>query len=140
MLRSARRGVAESAAESAAVRHMLDGGLVDDRCLGDAELQPSSGPLHSRSFLTWEAIMSDTVDTLVLDLLEWIGEYPRPYAEVLEAWRTSCPHLPVWETAEERGFIDRQPVRDRGACIAVSAAGAEHLRQRRRRRDGARLA
>ena len=26
--------------------------------------------------------------------------------EVLDAWRTSCPRLPVWETAEERGFID----------------------------------
>jgi hypothetical protein len=50
--------------------------------------------------------MPDTVDTLVLDLLEWIGPHPRAYAEVLEAWRTSCPRLPVWETAEERGFID----------------------------------
>jgi hypothetical protein len=29
--------------------------------------------------------MSETVDTLVLDLLEWIGPYPRPYAEVLDA-------------------------------------------------------
>ena len=68
--------------------------------------------------------MSDTVDTLVLDLLEWIGPHPRPYAEVLEAWRTSCPRLPVWETAEERGFIDRQPAPEGGARIAVSAAGA----------------
>jgi hypothetical protein len=42
---------------------------------------------------------SDSVDTLVLDLLEWVGPSPRPYAEVLEAWRTSCPRLPVWEDA-----------------------------------------
>jgi hypothetical protein len=76
--------------------------------------------------------MSDTVDTLVLDLLEWIGPHARPYAEVLEAWRTSCPRLPVWETAEERGFIGRQPAPEGGARIAVSAAGAEHLRQHRR--------
>ena len=27
--------------------------------------------------------MSDTVDTFVLDLLEWIGPHPRPYAESL---------------------------------------------------------
>ncbi len=38
--------------------------------------------------------MSDTVDALVLDLLKWIGPRPRSYAEVLEAWRTSCPRCP----------------------------------------------
>jgi hypothetical protein len=76
--------------------------------------------------------MSDTVDALVLDLLEWIGPRPRPYREVLEAWRTSCPRLAVWETAEERGFITRQPASEGGARVAVSAAGAEHLRRHRR--------
>jgi hypothetical protein len=77
--------------------------------------------------------MSDSVDTLVLDLLQWIGPQPRPYAEVLDAWRTSCPRLPVWETANERGFIDRQAAQEGGAHIAVSAAGAEHLRRHRRK-------
>jgi hypothetical protein len=71
--------------------------------------------------------MSDTVDTLILDLLEWIGPNPRPRAEVLEAWGTSCPRFPVWEDANDRGFIARQ----RGALISVSAAGAEHLRKHR---------
>jgi hypothetical protein len=33
--------------------------------------------------------VSDTVDTLVLDPLGWIGANPRPYAEVLEAWRNA---------------------------------------------------
>jgi len=28
---------------------------------------------------------SDTADTLILDLLGWMGPNPRPYAEVLEA-------------------------------------------------------
>lgn len=76
--------------------------------------------------------MSDTVDALVLDLLEWIGPRPHPYGEVLDAWRTSCPRLPVWETAEERDFIAREPALEGGAGVAVSAAGAEHLRQHRR--------
>jgi len=67
--------------------------------------------------------MSDTVDTLVLDLLEWIGPQTRPYAEVLEAWRTSCPRLPVWETAEERGFIDRQPAPEGGAALPFPPPG-----------------
>jgi hypothetical protein len=68
----------------------------------------------------------DTVDDLILDLLEWMGPEPRPYAEVLDAWRTSCPRLPVWEDATDRGFIAR-----RGRLVAVSAAGAEHLRSQR---------
>jgi hypothetical protein len=31
--------------------------------------------------------MPDTVEALVLDLLEWVGPGDRPYAELLEAWR-----------------------------------------------------
>jgi hypothetical protein len=75
--------------------------------------------------------VSETVDSLVLDLLEWIGEEPRPYREVLEAWRTSCPRLPVWEDATERGFIARVHEPGRGALVVVSAAGAAHLREGR---------
>jgi hypothetical protein len=75
---------------------------------------------------------SDGLDALILDLLEWIGPDPRPYAEVLEAWRTSCPRLPVWEDASDRGFIARQHVPGRGALVSVSPAGAEHLRIHRR--------
>jgi hypothetical protein len=75
--------------------------------------------------------MSDTVDALVVDLLEWIGPGARYYAEVLEAWRTSCPRLPVWETANDCGFIARHHVPGRGACISLSAAGASHLRKHR---------
>jgi len=75
--------------------------------------------------------VSDTVDTLRLDLLEWIGPNPRPYAEVLEAWRTSCPSLPVWEDASDRGFIAHHHAPGRGTLVSVSTAGAEHLRKHR---------
>jgi len=74
----------------------------------------------------------DTVETLILDLLERMGPNTRPYAEVLEAWRTSCPRLPVWEGANDRGFIARHRAPGRGALVSVSAAGAEHLRKHRR--------
>jgi hypothetical protein len=75
--------------------------------------------------------MSDTLDSLILDLLEWIGPDPRPYAEVLAAWRTSCPRLPVWEEAIDRGYVARHHPPGRGALVAVSAAGEQHLRERR---------
>ena len=75
--------------------------------------------------------MSNTVDALVLDLLEWIGPNARPYAEVIEAWRTSCPRLPVWEEANERGFIEHHHEPRRGTYVSVSVVGAEHLRKNR---------
>jgi hypothetical protein len=42
---------------------------------------------------------------LILDLVEWVGAKPRPYAEALDAWRTSCPRLPVWEDAQRLGLV-----------------------------------
>jgi hypothetical protein len=74
---------------------------------------------------------SGTVDALILDLLEWIGPSPRPYADVLEAWRTSCPRLPVWEDANDRGFLVRHRPPQGGPLVSVSAAGAAHLRRYR---------
>jgi len=38
--------------------------------------------------------MSSPLDALVIDLLEWIGPGGRPYAEVIDAWRTSCLACP----------------------------------------------
>ena len=77
--------------------------------------------------------MSDTVDSLILDLLEWIGPGQRPYAETMDAWRTSCPRLPVWEEATDLGFIERRREPGEPAVVAISAAGAEYLRQHRTR-------
>jgi D-3-phosphoglycerate dehydrogenase / 2-oxoglutarate reductase len=71
--------------------------------------------------------MSDPVEPLILDLLEWIGPRPRPYAEVLEAWRTSCPRLPVWEEANARGLIDHLHEPGQAALVAVSALGLAQL-------------
>jgi hypothetical protein len=42
--------------------------------------------------------MGDSVmESLILDLLEWLVKRDRSYEEVMDAWRTSCPRLPVWE-------------------------------------------
>jgi len=72
--------------------------------------------------------MTDNVDNLILDLLEWLGPDQRPYSEVLDAWRTSCPRLPVWEDANDRGYVERHIEPGIGACVSVSEEGAEHLR------------
>jgi hypothetical protein len=80
-----------------------------------------------------EAALSDPVEVLILDLLEWIGAESRPYPEVMDAWRTSCPRLPVWEDANERGFIERHYQEGLGMLISVTALGREHLARHRPR-------
>lgn len=75
--------------------------------------------------------MSDLVDSLVLDLLEWIGQQERPYAEVMEAWRTSCPRLSVWEDANELGFIERRCDAERGQLVCASRSGWDYVRTHR---------
>ncbi len=77
------------------------------------------------------AATSETVETLLLDLLEWVGTAPRPYAEVLDAWRTSCPRLPIWEEANDRGFLTRHHEPGKAASIAVSPLGSQYLRVHR---------
>jgi hypothetical protein len=79
--------------------------------------------------------MADPVEPLILDLLEWIGPRARPYAEVVEAWRTSCPRLPVWEEANQRGFIDHLHEQGRPAMVALTHSGRAHLRSQRARSD-----
>jgi hypothetical protein len=76
--------------------------------------------------------MTDTVDNLILDLLEWLGPSPRPYAEVLDAWRTSCPRLPVWEEANSRGYVERHQAPGVGPVIVVSEVGGAYLRANHR--------
>ena len=50
--------------------------------------------------------MTDTVDNLILDLVEWVGRRDRTYEETMDAWRTFCPRLPAWEDATERGLVE----------------------------------
>ena len=71
--------------------------------------------------------MADPVEALIVDLLEWIGDGARPYSEVIDAWRTSCPRLPVWEEANARGFIVREHREGAGAFVSLSSLGRAHL-------------
>jgi hypothetical protein len=42
---------------------------------------------------------------LVLDLLDWVVARRRTYRETMDAWRTSCPRLPVWEDCQGNGLV-----------------------------------
>jgi hypothetical protein len=68
---------------------------------------------------------------LILDLLDWLAPEPRPYGEVLEAWRTSCPRLTIWEDAVDLGLVVRQY--DPAARTALVTLTDKGQRARRRR-------
>ena len=74
--------------------------------------------------------MADSlVEALILDLLEWVTQRDRTYEEVMEAWRTSCPRLPVWEEANDRGLVVREIVN--GRCVVrITSSGRDLLVQR----------
>jgi hypothetical protein len=74
--------------------------------------------------------MSDVVQSLILDLLEWISSRERTYEEVMDAWRTSCPGLPVWEDANDFGLIETVRVTGR-SLVQITPAGISWLAQRR---------
>jgi len=93
----------------------------------DSELQSDGGegslsPMETRS---------SSVDDLILDLLAFVADGERPYDEVMEAWRTSCPRLPVWEEANARDLVTRVRV-DGMARVRITPAGLALLRQRTR--------
>jgi len=74
-------------------------------------------------------VTDPVVEALILDLLQWLARGERTYEEVMEAWRTSCPRLPVWETANDRGLIASEHANGR-TVIRASASGLALLDRR----------
>lgn len=65
---------------------------------------------------------SPTLAAPTIQLLAWIAERPRSYAEAIEAWKTSCPRLAVWEDA-----LADTLVRIERGHVVLTARGSELL-------------
>ena len=63
-----------------------------------------------------------TASAATVQLLVWIAEQSRSYAETIEVWKTSCPRLAGWEDA----LADDLVRIDRG-CVLLTVAGGELL-------------
>jgi hypothetical protein len=75
-------------------------------------------------------MVDPVVEALILDLLEWVAKRERSYEDVMETWRTSCPKLPVWEDANDRGLVTKEEAN--GRCIVrITASGLALLEQRK---------
>ena len=69
--------------------------------------------------------MADSVvEALIVDLLQWLAERGRTHEEVMNAWRTSCPRLPVWEDANDLGFVETKQ-----GVVRITAQGRAFLEQ-----------
>ncbi len=76
--------------------------------------------------------MTPETQALVLDLVEWVATRPRPYEEVMAAWRTSCPGLTIWEDAVDQGLVVREHSDDAGRMVKVTPLGWDLLSKEKR--------
>jgi hypothetical protein len=74
--------------------------------------------------------VTDTIESLILDLLEWVKQKERTYDETMGAWRTSCPRLPVWEESNDRGLLEAASANGR-STVRLTPAGLALLEQKR---------
>ncbi len=72
--------------------------------------------------------MDKGLDPLILDLVEWVAREPRAYSDLIDAWRTSCPRLTVWEDAVDRGLVRREGARISETMVHVTDQGLDFLR------------
>ena len=73
--------------------------------------------------------MSESTDALIQDFIEWLAAEPRSYSDVMEAWRTSCPRLTIWEDALDQGLVVRER-RDGVSLVRVTPRGRALLASR----------
>jgi hypothetical protein len=83
-----------------------------------------------RSINMSKAPVNQTVEVLILDLLEWLSRKERCYEETMDAWRTSCPRLAVWEDANDRGLVCIEEKNGKSS-VRPSSTGFELLKDRR---------
>ena len=76
------------------------------------------------------------IEPLILDLVEWVEKKPRPYIDVMDAWKTSCPRLTVWEDAVDHGYLRRKSDAHEGQMVVTTKSGRQFLKQKGRKLSG----
>lgn len=68
--------------------------------------------------------MESAVEGLTLQFLEWIAIQPRTYADAMDAWRSTCPRISIWENALHDGLIRIEPGgASRNSIVQLSTRG-----------------
>jgi hypothetical protein len=72
----------------------------------------------------------DASSRLLVQFLARVAERPRSYDETMEAWRTSCPRISVWEDALIDGLVEGEDAAAGGqgeVRVVLTEAGRCHL-------------
>jgi hypothetical protein len=68
-------------------------------------------------------------EALTLEFLVWVSSKPRTYGETMEAWRTNCPRMPIWENAVSDGLVALEGIGSmRARKVALTPKGCSILR------------
>ena len=76
--------------------------------------------------------MSDSPSLIMIQFLSWVADRPRSYAETMDAWRTSCPRLSVWEDAVIADLVRLEG--EGGRTVKLTDRGAAVLRRAQNRK------
>ena len=67
---------------------------------------------------------------LTVQFLTWVAEAPRTYGDAMDAWRTSCPRLSIWDDAVRDGLVRMEkgsgPMRQ--SLVVLTKRGRRALR------------
>jgi hypothetical protein len=47
----------------------------------------------------------ERMDAPTRELLTWVENRPRTYADVVDAWKSNCPRYAVWDDAVTEGLV-----------------------------------
>jgi hypothetical protein len=73
--------------------------------------------------------MSASPSLLTIQLLSWLAARPRSYAELKDAWRSTCPLTCAWEDAFNDGLVALSAGGERsdGASVVLTPRGCAAL-------------
>lgn len=54
---------------------------------------------------------------IMIQFLCWVADRPRNYAQTMEAWRSTCPRLSVWEDAIIDGLVRLDNTAERAVSL-----------------------
>ena len=102
--------------------------LVEPRTVPANSIQPEAEMSDSRAGHT------ESIPLGMLEFLAWVDARPRTYADTMEAWRSSCPRLSIWEDAVGSDLvrIDTQGASTQGSAgVHLTDRGLAVLRDAR---------
>jgi hypothetical protein len=73
--------------------------------------------------------LKESPSLIMIQFLAWVGDRPRTYTQAMEAWRSTCPRLSVWEDAIIEGLVKIENGADRAVTLTPRGRGVLEKQQ-----------